>query len=48
MPRTRLHLTDGWLAGTPALGVRLTGTTALVAAGPAGLVTVDVTNPRAP
>src|SRR5207253_2417400 len=28
----RLHTTQGWVAGTPALGVRLAGTTALVAA----------------
>src|SRR5207248_2131373 len=45
---SRLHPTQGWIAGTPALGVRYAGNTVLVAAGAAGLITVDVTNPRAP
>jgi hypothetical protein len=45
---SRLHATSGWAAGTPALGVRYAGNVALVAAGSAGLVTVDVSNPRAP
>ncbi len=43
-----LHFTNGWQVGTPALGVRLSGSTALVAAGAAGLVTVDVTDPKRP
>jgi hypothetical protein len=44
----RLHTTQGWSFGTPALGVRAAGTIALVAAGAAGLVTVDISDPRAP
>jgi hypothetical protein len=45
---SRLHPTAGWLAGTPALGVRYDGNVALVAAGNAGLVTVDISDPRNP
>jgi hypothetical protein len=45
---SRLHLTTGWPGNAPALGVRLSGNTALVAGGLAGLVTVDVSNPKQP
>jgi hypothetical protein len=44
----KLHAAAGWPAGAPALGVKAMGPFAAVAAGPAGLVVVDVSTPTAP
>ncbi len=44
----KVKKTTGWPAGAPALGVRVMGTTAVVASGTAGVILVDVSSPAAP
>jgi len=48
MPSSAVHPTSNWPAAVQALGVKLMGNVALVAAGTAGLVLVDVSKPSAP